>query len=123
MAISIIALLLPSAILFINTIRTMNARANTMSIISAYVENKIEAYRSAGFNGVPLTSGPQTYTGAEDLPASIPKPRSATYDVQLVDAGNPALKKITITVTYHTAGGSQTLTYITYLGELGVGQY
>ncbi|MGB3023887.1 MAG: prepilin-type N-terminal cleavage/methylation domain-containing protein [Candidatus Saccharimonadales bacterium] len=119
----LIGLLLPTIVTFLNAITNMNGRASTISTINAYVENRIETFRSAGFKSVPITAGDVSFTGAETLPSTLPQPHTATYNVALVDASNPSLKKITITVSFRSFDSTETRTYITYLGELGVGQY
>lgn len=121
--IAVIGILLPVVIMFLNAINTMNGRANTLSSVNAYAENRIEAFRSAGFQSVPVTAGPVTFTGTEVLPESVPKPKTATYEVTYAQAGNTSVKKIVITTTFRSPAGSETKKYTTYLGELGVGQY
>ena len=121
--IAIIGILLPVVITLLNSINNMNGRANTLSNVSAYVENRVEAFRSAGFQSVPVTTGPVSFTGAEALPAGIPKPNSATYEVTSYSPTNTSVKKIIITVSFRSFSGTETRKYTTYLGELGVGQY
>lgn len=121
--IAVIGIILPVVITLLNSINNMNGRANTLSTVNAYVENRIEAFRSAGFQSVPVTAGNVNFTGAEALPQGIPKPSSATYNVSLLDAANPSIKKVVITVSFRSFSGTETRKYTTYLGELGVGQY
>lgn len=120
--IAVIGILLPVVIMLLSSINNLNGRANTLSTVNAYVENRIEAFRSAGFNSVAVTGGPVGFTGVDSLPESVPKPSSAEYTVSYLPS-NTAVKKIDITVSYRSFGGSETRTYTTYLGELGVGQY
>lgn len=121
-SIVLIGMILPTIVMFLNSINSMNGRANTISTINGFVENKIEAYRSAGFKSIPLTGSPVDYTGAQGLPNNIPRPNSATYNVELADPANPAVKKITILVSFRAFDSTESRSYITYLGELGVGQ-
>ncbi len=121
--IAVIGILLPVVIMFLNAINSMNGRANTLSTVNAYAENRIEAFRSAGFQSVPITAGQVTYTGSAVLPESVPKPRSATYEVTYAESGNTSVKKIVITTNFRSPYGPETKRYTTYLGELGVGQY
>ncbi|MFZ2494197.1 MAG: type II secretion system protein [Candidatus Saccharimonadales bacterium] len=118
----LIGILLPTIVMFLNSITNMNGRASTMSTVNAYVENKIEGFRSAGFKAIPVTSGPVAFTGAAALPVTIPSPHNATYDVQFVDPADPSIKKVTVTVSFRAFNGTETHTYVTYLGEIGVGQ-
>jgi prepilin-type N-terminal cleavage/methylation domain-containing protein len=121
--IAVIGILLPVVITLLNSINNMNGRANTLSNVSAYVENRIETFRSAGFQSVPVTAGPVAFTGAAALPAGIPQPSSATYEVTSLTPTNTSVKKIVITVSFRSFSGTETRKYTTYLGELGVGQY
>lgn len=121
--IAVIGILLPVVITFLNAINAMNGRANTLSTVNAYVENRIEKFRSAGFQSVPITAGQVAFTGADVLPANVPKPRNAVYEVTYAQSGNTSVKKVVVTVTFQSPNGPVVKTYITYLGELGVGQY
>lgn len=118
-----IGILLPTVVMFLNAITNMNGRANTVSTINAYAENRIETFRSAGFKSVPLTASPVYYSGADALPANVPWPHSASYEVVLANAANPSVKKITLTISFRSFDTTETRKYITYIGELGVGQY
>lgn len=90
----------------------MNDDTNDRMIASTTVQNKIESLRSKGFMGVPVG----TVDFSNELPNTLPTPRSASYTVQQV---LPPTKSITITLTY--AGKAHT--YKTFIGELGVAQY
>ena len=94
----------------------MNGRANTLSAVNAYAENRIETLRSAGFQSVPITAGAVTFTGTEVLPDSVPQPKSATYEVTYATPGNTSVKKIVITTTFRSPSGPETKKYTTYLG-------
>ncbi|MEO5691408.1 MAG: type II secretion system protein [Candidatus Saccharimonadales bacterium] len=120
--IAVIGILLPVVIMFLNAINTMNGRANTLSTVNAYAENRIEAFRSAGFQSVPITAGAVAFTGTESLPEGVPKPKSATYEVTYAQSGNTSVKKIVIITNFRSPSGTETKKFITYLGELGVGQ-
>lgn len=121
--IAVIGILLPVVIMFLNAINSMNGKANTLSTVNAYAENRVEAFRSAGFQSVPLTTaGPVAFTGAEALPMGVPLPKSATYEVTLPDPTNPSIKKVVISVNFRSFDTTETRKYVTYIGELGVGQ-
>lgn len=96
----------------INVLTQMNDDTNDRMIASTTVQNKIESLRSKGFMGVPVG----TVDFSNELPNTLPTPRSASYTVQQV---LPPTKSITITLTY--AGKAHT--YKTFIGELGVAQY
>lgn len=94
----------------------LSARARSTVVANAFAEQKIEALRSAGFLGVPVST---TFI-TSDMPADLQKPRSARLEVTSVTS---AIKRVHLTVTYNEQGASRTHTYVTYIGELGVGQY
>lgn len=121
-SIVVIAVIVPSVVTFLNAINNMNGRANTISTINGFAENKVEGFRSAGFNAVPVTAGPVNYTGADGLAANIPQPNTASYTVELADPSNPSIKKVTIDVSFRAFDGIETRKFVTYLGEIGVGQ-
>ena len=110
------AILVPTIVGFINTISSLNDRAKDTAVVNSLVENKIESLRSAGFRTID--------TGSTDfsteLPSILSNPKSASYNVTEI---SPSVKQIDITVNHTTAGGLNTLTYRTYVGEIGVGQY
>lgn len=115
-AISVFAILVPAVAAFLNLLGTINDRARDIAVINALVENKVETLRSLSFVGV--NTGTTDFT--DDLPDAIAPPRSATYEVSAVSS---TLKEINISVSYNDHGETRTLTYKTYLGELGVAQY
>lgn len=114
----VFAIILPAVAYMIVSLSVINDRARELSLVHSLAQNKIEELRSKGFIAV---DGGGTFTN--ELPDTLPKPRSAEYAVGLVDPDDPSLKEITITVTYNDRGEARTLTYKSYLGELGVGQY
>jgi len=115
-AIALFAVIAPALAATISQLDGVNDRARDMAVVHGLVENKVEALRSISFSGV--SNGTTDFTN--ELPATIATPRSATYTVSSVNA---ALKQIDISVTYNDHGSTRDLTYRTYLGELGVGQY
>ena len=115
-AITVFALLIPAIASFLNLLSALNDRARDTAIVNALAENKVESLRSAKF--VAVTTGSHDFSN--ELPVTISKPRTATYVVSTV---NSALKEINVSVTYNDHGTNKTLSYRTYIGELGVGQY
>ncbi|HEU5187581.1 MAG TPA: hypothetical protein VFT87_03695, partial [Candidatus Saccharimonadales bacterium] len=97
-------------------IDALNDRARDRAAINALVENKVESLRSISFVG--LADGTTDFTN--ELPASVGAPRSATYTIS---SANTALKQVDVVVTFSDHGESRTMSYKTYIGELGVGQY
>jgi len=115
-AIAVFAILVPAIATFLNMLNVLNDQAADTAIINALAENKVESLRSAKYNS--LANGTTDFTN--ELPATIAKPRSATYQVTTPQTG---LKEVNLSVTYSDHGQQKTLTYKTYIGELGVGQY
>lgn len=115
-SIIVFALLVPAVASFLNLLNTLNDQAADTAIVNALAENKVESLRSAKFNS--LSNG--TVSFVAELPETISTPRTATYTVTSPSTG---LKEINLNVTYNDHGSARTLTYKTYVGELGVGQY
>lgn len=115
-SIVVFAILVPAIASFLALLDDMNDRARDTAIINALAENKVESLRSAKYTS--LTNGTTDFTS--ELPQTISKPRSATYQVT---APNSGLKQVDLNITYNDHGRQKTLSYKTYVGELGVGQY
>lgn len=94
----------------------LSERSRDLNTANAYAEQKIEAIRSAGYLGV--TNGTTNLTN--ELPSELKRPRSATL---VISDQSAALKKLNLTITYNEQGKTRTYSYITYIGELGVGQF
>lgn len=90
-------------------------RGRYLNVANAYVEAKVETLRNMGYNAVP--AGTTNLTS--ELPSQLPRVRSGTMTVSSPSAG---LKQVDITVTYNDQGLTNSYSYTTYLGELGVGQ-
>lgn len=103
-----------------NTIYTtqiyINQRGRDTSVVNSFVETKIESLRSKGFLG--LSNGETDISN--ELPSELGTPRSASLNISEV---NSATKKIVINVNYTQQGQDQNISYTSYIGELGVGQY
>jgi len=94
----------------------LSQRGRDLIIANAYIENKVESLRSAGF--LSTANGTTNITG--ELPTELNSPRSGTLTISTYST---AVKKIDIVITYNDQGANRTYSYSTYLGELGVGQY
>lgn len=103
----------------VNTIYTnqlyLSQRTRDTVLVNAFVEAKVEALRSQGFLSVPLG----TTNITSELPVELNNSRSASL---AVTTHSTSVKQIEITVSYNEQGTSRSYSYITYLGELGVGQ-
>lgn len=87
-----------------------------LTIVNSFAENKIEELRSKGF--IALSNGTTNIT--LELPSELKTPRSASLQISDASTG---LKLVTLNLSYNAQGRTQTQTYKTYIGELGVGQY
>lgn len=114
--ISVFAIIVPALASMLGQLDSVNDKARDMAVVHALVENKVESLRSISFTG--LTDGSTDFTG--ELPQTVAAPRSASYTVSAVNA---ALKQVDVSITYNDHGATRNLTYRTYIGELGVGQY
>lgn len=89
-------------------------RSKSLLLANSFAEGKVEELRSIGYNG--LTLG--TTDISSQLPSALKLPRSASMQITSPQAG---LKQVDITISY-TESGSRSLSYTTYIGELGVSQ-
>lgn len=93
----------------------ISQRGRYLSIANAYIEAKAEALRNTGYNG--LNVGTTNLTS--ELPSQLPASRSASMTIT-----NPlgGIKQVNLTISYKDQSLTNTYTYTTYVGELGVGQ-
>ena len=90
-------------------------RGRYLNLANSYVEAKIESLRNAGFNS--LSDG--TTNVSAELSSQLPPVRSASLVISTPSAG---LKQIDLTVSYNDQAQNNSISYTTYIGELGVGQ-
>lgn len=115
-AIAVVGILVPTLSGFVTTLNKLNDRTRDLAIVNSLAENKVEGLRSIGFTA--LADGTTDFTS--ELPATIGGPKSAVYVISTPHTG---MKQVDTTITYNDHGKTQTITYRTYIGELGVGQY
>lgn len=118
-AITAFVIMLPAIAGMMLSLTELNDKARELAIVHSIVQNQVEKLRNQGFNAV--NAGTVDFTN--ELPDTIGEPRSASYAVSLVEANDPSLKQIAITVSYNDRGETRQLHYKTYLGEHGAGQY
>ncbi len=90
-------------------------RGRHLNYANAYAEAKIETLRNNGYNALPVG----TTTFAPELPAKLPRPKTASM---VVTNPIPGIKQVDLTVQYRDQGSAKTHNYRTFVGELGVGQ-
>lgn len=115
-AIVVGTILITSAILLMTSTERLSQRQRDLTAANSFVEQKVEALRSAGFLG--LNDGTTDITS--ELPAELNSPRDGSLQISTAGGG---LKKVDITLIYNDQGTNRTYSYTTYVGELGVGQY
>ena len=115
-AIAVIGIMVPSVVTLTASLGRLNDRARDMIIINSLAENKAEGLRSEGFTA--LNNSTVNFTN--ELPQTIGSPRSATYTIT---SPSSSIRQVDMHITYNDHGTTRTLTYRTYVGELGVGQY
>lgn len=93
----------------------VSQRGRYLSLANSFVEGKVEALRNTGFNSI----NPGTTDLSAELPAGLPPYRSASLQVTTPSSG---LKQVDISVTYQDQGLTNSYSYTSYIGELGVGQ-
>ncbi|HVC36353.1 MAG TPA: prepilin-type N-terminal cleavage/methylation domain-containing protein [Candidatus Dormibacteraeota bacterium] len=93
----------------------VSQRGRYLSLANSYVEGKVEALRNIGYNS--LVAG--SYSLTSQLPSQLPPSRSGTMQITAPATG---LKQIDITLSYQDQGLTNSYSYTTYIGELGVGQ-
>ena len=99
----------------VTTYLHVSQRGRYMNLANSYVESKVEALRNQGYNS--LAVGTTSLTS--ELPSQLALSRSATMTVTNPSGG---IKQVDITVNYKDQGFTNSISYTTYLGELGVGQ-
>lgn len=114
-SIAVGAILIGSLNAVVTSYLHLSQRGRYLSLANEYVESKVEAIRNGGYNAL----APGSYSLTSELPSGLPQSRSGQMQV-----GNPSggLKQIDITVSYNDQGLSNSYSYTTYIGELGVGQ-
>jgi hypothetical protein len=99
----------------VNSYTSISQGGRYLNSANSYAEAKIEELRNKGYNS--LSNGTTSLTS--DLPTQLPRSRSASITITTPTAG---LKKLDLTVSYKSEGKTNTFSYTTYMGELGVAQ-
>jgi prepilin-type N-terminal cleavage/methylation domain-containing protein len=99
----------------VTTYLHVSQRGRYLNLANSYVESKVEALRNQGYNSVSTGTADLT----SELPSQLPLSRSASMTVTAPSGG---IKQVDISVSYNDQGFSNSVSYTTYLGELGVGQ-
>lgn len=90
-------------------------RGRYLNLANSYAEAKAEALRNEGYNSL----NPGTSDVSSELPSQLPRSRTASLTISSPSSG---LKQAALTISYKDQGQTNTYSYTTYIGELGVGQ-
>lgn len=101
--------------LFITIERTQH-RTQLLETATRAGEQQIEALRNNNYNS--LTAG-STIDFTNDLPASLPSPRSGTVAVSEPTEG---VKRVDVTVSYRDGNKTKDVKLSSLIGQLGIGQ-
>jgi prepilin-type N-terminal cleavage/methylation domain-containing protein len=77
------------------TIGAINRESRNMSVATALAEQKIETYRNAGYNAVPIGTPAEDFSSK--LPTNFGSPKSAVANVTTPSTG---LKQVDIVISY-----------------------
>jgi prepilin-type N-terminal cleavage/methylation domain-containing protein len=114
-SIAVGAIVIASLNMLVSGYLHVSQRGRYLSAANSFVEGKVEALRNSGYNAA--VSGTTSLTS--QLPSVLPPSKTASMTV---GAPSNGIKQVDITVSYKDQGVTQTYSYTTYLGELGVGQ-
>lgn len=93
----------------------ISQRGRYLNLANSFIEGKAEAVRNAGYTS--LTNGTTSLTSS--LSSDLPPSKSASMTVSSPYTG---IKQVDLTISFKDQGHTNTYSYTTYIGELGVGQ-
>jgi prepilin-type N-terminal cleavage/methylation domain-containing protein len=108
-------ILIPAIAIALTNLSVVNKVARDKALANMIVQNKVETLRSSGYNS--LSNG--TISFVTDLPNTIGTPKSASYTITSPITG---VKQIDVSVSFTEYHVTKSLSYRTYISELGVGQ-
>lgn len=114
-SIAVGAIIIISLSTVVTTFVHTSKKGRYLNFANSYVEAKVESLRNAGYNSLPLGTTSLT----SELTTQLPPSRSATMVVSSPITG---IKQVDIAVSYKDNGTTNSYSYTTYIGELGVGQ-
>lgn len=98
------------------SIQRVQEKTAWLQIASHAAQTEIESLRNDNYNS--MTDG-QTIVFTDQLPSSLPAPRTGTVLVSEPDAG---LKKVDVTVTYTDHGKVRAVKVSSLIGVIGISQ-
>jgi prepilin-type N-terminal cleavage/methylation domain-containing protein len=107
--------IIPAVAVALTNLAVVNKIARDQALANMLVQNKVETLRSAGYNS--LNNGTTSFVA--ELPNVMGTPKSASYTISTPQTG---VKQIDISLSYTEYHKTKSLSYKTYVSELGVGQ-
>jgi prepilin-type N-terminal cleavage/methylation domain-containing protein len=107
--------IIPAVAVALTNLSVVNKIARDKTLANMLVQNKVETLRSAGYNS--LSDGTTSFVS--ELPNTIGSPRTASYTISSPATG---IKQVDITISFSEYHVSKSLSFRTYISELGVGQ-
>lgn len=114
-AIVFMGIIIPAVAIGITNLTVINYQARNLVLVNMLAQNKVETLRSTGYNSI--NSGTTSFTA--DIPSTLGSPKSANYTVTMPQTG---VKQIDVNISYTEYKASRTVTFRSYVSELGVGQ-
>ena len=114
-AMALMGILVPSISIGLTNLTVINNRARSLVLANMIAQNKIETLRSIGYNSIAL--GTTTFTS--ELPSTLGGTKSADYTVTSPQTG---LKQVDVNISFNDYTSTRSVTFRTYVSELGVGQ-
>jgi prepilin-type N-terminal cleavage/methylation domain-containing protein len=116
-AIVVMGIIIPAVSIALTNLAVVNHLARDQSLANFIAQNEVETLRSAGYNN--LTAG--TTNISSMLPSTIGSPKSASYTITN-DTPTTGVKRVDISISYTEYRKTRSLSYRTYISELGIGQ-
>jgi hypothetical protein len=111
----IAGIIIPSVAIALTNLTAVNRQARDQALANMLIQNKVETLRSAGYNSLAIG----TTNFSSELPNIMGNPKSASYTVSSPSTG---LIQIDLSISYTEYKATKSLSYRTYVSELGVGQ-
>lgn len=116
-AVVIMGIIIPSVAFALTSLAVVDHEARDKALANLIAQNKIETLRSIGYNG--LVPGTVSFTSS--LPNTMGSPKNASYTVT-ADTPATGVAQVDISISYTEYKHTRSLSYRSYISELGVGQ-
>jgi len=113
----VMGLIIPAVSIALINLAVANRVARDQTLANFVAQNQVESLRSIGYNAI--NAGTTNFTSS--LPSILGSPKSASYTIT-ANSPTTGVKQIDVSISYTEYGKTRSLSYRTYIGELGVGQ-